>query len=272
MTTSRDRLWTARFWARYNVNNSRPGRALRAPFVMRSGIQFAHELGAPTAAPAISPSDTTNPLEEYFDAVTEGPGIWKWRHYFDVYHRHLAKFIDREVHVVEIGVYSGGSLPMWRRYFGHRSQIYGVDVAPECRAHEQEGVRVFIGDQGSPAFWREFRRDVPRIDVVIDDGSHEAADQIASLRCLLPHMANGGVYICEDILGPSQQFNSFLDGISRSLSEVGDGCSIVPRPWHEHIASVHRYPQIAAIERPDGPVPRFESVRHGTSWEPNIRF
>src|SRR5690348_2802772 len=49
---------------------------------------------------------TQNPLEQYCNAHTIGPGIWKWRHYFDIYHRHFQKFIGREVHLIEIGVYS----------------------------------------------------------------------------------------------------------------------------------------------------------------------
>ena len=44
--------------------------------------------------------------------------VWKWKHYCDVYHRHFSKFVGREVHVLEVGIYSGGSLQMWREYFG----------------------------------------------------------------------------------------------------------------------------------------------------------
>jgi len=268
MPSLRDRFWTAR----YRAKRSLPVQSLLALGVTNAGLRFAHGLDRPGAPPPAVVQDETNPLDEYFDSVTEGPGIVKWRHYFPIYHRHLAKFIGHEVHVVEIGVYSGGSLPMWRSYFGDASRIYGIDIAPECRSHEQEGVEIFIGDQASPTFWEEVLRAVPRIDVVIDDGGHEAHQQIASLHCLLPHMAMGGVYICEDILGSREQFNSFADGISRALSDIGGGDSNPPQPWHEHIASVHRYPQVAVFERPDRPVPSFDSVRHGTIWEPTIEL
>ena len=50
------------------------------------------------------------PLRAYFDSHVEGNGIYKWNHYFEIYERHLAKFINREVKLCEIGVYSGGSL------------------------------------------------------------------------------------------------------------------------------------------------------------------
>src|SRR4051794_18336311 len=44
-----------------------------------------------------------SPLREYFDAIDEGAGVWKWLHYFDIYHRHLQKFVGRKVTIVEVG-------------------------------------------------------------------------------------------------------------------------------------------------------------------------
>ena len=49
-----------------------------------------------------------NEPERYFDAVESGNGIWKWRHYFNIYDRHLRKFKGKEVKVLEFGIYSGG--------------------------------------------------------------------------------------------------------------------------------------------------------------------
>ena len=245
---------------------------------MRDGVRFADRMPAETGAPALVHGNGRNPLEEYFDAVTEGPGIWKWRHYFPIYQRHLSKFVGHELHVVEIGIYSGGSLPMWRSYFGPGCQVYGVDIEPACIAHEQEGVRVFIGDQADPDFWEQFVAKVPRIDVVIDDGAHKAHQQITSLRCLLPPMAMGGVYICEDILSPFSQFHSFVDGMARQLGDLhyepGPDLRAEPtapsQPVHQQIASVHHYPLLTVIEKPERRVAHFESLKHGTVWQPGI--
>jgi hypothetical protein len=86
-----------------------------------------------------------NPLRSFFENRTEGHGIWKWTHYFDVYDRHFRAFRGRDVHVLEIGIYSGGSLDMWRDYFGPKSTIYGVDIEPDCRVYEKDGVKIYIG-------------------------------------------------------------------------------------------------------------------------------
>src|SRR5215211_8306674 len=95
---------------------------------MRAGLHYANGLPTDATDQALAPEDGPNPLEAYFDTLTEGPGIWKWRHYFQIYHRHLSKFVGRSPHVLEIGVYSGGSLPMWLDYFGEGTQVYGVDI------------------------------------------------------------------------------------------------------------------------------------------------
>ena len=36
-------------------------------------------------------------------------------------------------------------------------------------------------------------------DIVIDDGSHAPAHQVASLTALWPHVKVGGVYLVEDL-------------------------------------------------------------------------
>jgi hypothetical protein len=45
-----------------------------------------------------------NPLREWFDNYSEGPLIHKWLHYFDIYHRHLARFRGKNATIVEFGV------------------------------------------------------------------------------------------------------------------------------------------------------------------------
>jgi hypothetical protein len=205
-------------------------------------------------------------LEQFFDAHTEGPGIWKWRHYFAAYERHLARFVDQPFTFVEIGIYSGGSLPMWRSYFGPEARIIGIDIEPACRAYATDGIEVVIGDQADPQFWATFRRDYP-IDVLIDDGGHGAEQQITTIRETLAHINPGGVYACEDIHGRFQPFHSYVDALTRRLHDL-DLPSGEPSPLHQHVESVHRYPLLTIIEKPARRLHEFSAPRHGTQWEP----
>src|SRR5262252_4022229 len=52
-----------------------------------------------TRAPLIGLDILDQPLRAYFDEVKEGPGVWKWLHYFELYDRHLRKFVGRPVTV-----------------------------------------------------------------------------------------------------------------------------------------------------------------------------
>jgi hypothetical protein len=139
-----------------------------------------------------------NPLEEYFRA-NEGRLIHKWMHYFEVYHRHFERFRDRPVVVLEFGVNQGGSLEMWRDYFGPDAKIYGVDIDPRCQQFEDDNTRIMIGDQADREFLREVVAEIGApIDVVIEDGGHRMRQQKMTFRHIYPHMSDDGCFLTED--------------------------------------------------------------------------
>lgn len=219
---------------------------------------------------------TSNPLEEFFESNTEGLGIWKWRHYFEIYHRHFSKFIGKDVHVLEIGVYSGGSLAMWKHYFGTQAKIYGVDIEPACKAYEDEQTKILIGDQADPLFWEAFRQEIPQLDIVIDDGGHEVHQKVATMEALLPHLRPNGVFLCEDITSEGNRFFDYLCKFTNHLNaydwhsnhqDSENRLSATPTSLQHAIHSVHFYPLMAVIERRGEPL-NMVAPKHGTSWQP----
>lgn len=48
----------------------------------------------------------------------QGPIVYKWKHYLSIYDKHLAPFRNKPVRLLEIGVFKGGSMRLWRQYFG----------------------------------------------------------------------------------------------------------------------------------------------------------
>ncbi len=124
----------------------------------------------------------------------------KWSNYFDIYERHFSKFVNKNPVVVEIGVFSGGSLEMWKKYFGPGSTIIGVDINEDVISVTPDDCRTVIGNQADPDFWNKFFELFPNVDVVIDDGSHQYIHQIVSLEQIFPRLAIGGVYLCEDTM------------------------------------------------------------------------
>jgi len=243
------------------------------PSVAR-GLQFSRTGNFPPPPdPAGSALPAANPLRAYFDAHTEGPGLWKWLHYFDIYHRHFQKFVGREVHVLEVGIYSGGSLGMWREYFGPGCHIYGMDIEPACTAYKSKGIDVFIGDQTDRNFWKRFRETVPKIDILIDDGGHAPEQQRITLEEMLPHIQPGGVYLCEDIGGTANNFAAFISGLASDLNvyqrtaEVFDAPA-TPSGLQASVRSITQYPFVTAIEKHEHHPGMLISRKHGTEWQP----
>jgi len=234
-----------------------------------------------TSSERIDAPDQSNPLRLFFDAHTEGPGIWKWRHYFDIYDRHLGRFRGRKVRILEIGIYSGGSLEMWRDYFGPVCEIYGVDIESACKAYESDSVKVFIGDQGDRNFWRRFKQEVEGIDIVIDDGGHLLEQQIVTFEELLPHLRPGGVYICEDIHCTLNPFAAYVYGSAQNLNACDRGqeneennerrAVYGASPFQSAVYSVHLYPFVTVVERTEAPISELVSTKHGTQWQPFLK-
>jgi hypothetical protein len=125
--------------------------------------------------------------------------------YPEAQHRHLARFQGRGPTVLEIGVNWGGSLRLWRRYFGETSTIVGIDINPACAGLGGDGMHVRIGDQTDRTFLEAVAEEYGPFDVVIDDGGHTMEQQITSFEVLYPHVATTGVYVCED------SFSSYVD-------------------------------------------------------------
>jgi hypothetical protein len=148
--------------------------------------------------PIEPPAAFANDLERFFYR-NHVRTMLKWRHYFEVYERHFERFRGKPVTLVEIGVFKGGSLHMWRAYFGDAARIWGIDNSPKAEQLRADGFDILVGDQADPAFLRQVVQQVPRPDILIDDGGHRMEQQITTFDLLFPWVADDGVYVCEDL-------------------------------------------------------------------------
>ncbi|MCH8334791.1 MAG: class I SAM-dependent methyltransferase [Proteobacteria bacterium] len=146
---------------------------------------------------AIDPPD--NELYRIFSADTN---VHKWHHYFDIYTRYFERHRDRPITMLEIGVFRGGSLRMWKEYFHPDSTIVGIDIDKSCQAHEiaDQNVFVRIGSQADPGFLAEVNGEFGPFDIILDDGSHKTHHQIISFGALFRSaLRDGGHYMVEDV-------------------------------------------------------------------------
>ena len=118
--------------------------------------------------------------------------------YFPVYDYLFSPYIGKGITFVEIGILGGGSLFMWREFFGKNARIIGIDLNPEAKRWEKEGFEIYIGSQSDPKFWECFKTEVGNIDIVLDDGGHTFEQQITTVENILPNITDNGLIVVED--------------------------------------------------------------------------
>lgn len=118
--------------------------------------------------------------------------------YFPVYDVLFSKYRGKPITFVEVGILEGGSLFMWRAFFGEKARIIGVDVNPNAKKWEKHGFEIFIGSQSSPEFWEDFFEKVGDVDVLLDDGGHTYVQQIITSEMALDHIKDDGMLVVED--------------------------------------------------------------------------
>jgi len=143
-------------------------------------------------------SANPGPFEELFFAH-DGRGADKWDHYLPFYDRVFAPYRAVPIRMLEIGVMNGGSLELWRKYFGPAATIFGVDINPACAGRVDPPNQVRIGSQADPDFLRGVVAEMGGVDIILDDGSHVANHQATSFRTLWPLLTVGGLYVIEDL-------------------------------------------------------------------------
>ena len=125
--------------------------------------------------------------------------IHKWKHYFPVYERHFGAWRDRSLVFIEIGAGNGGSLQMWKRYFGPNATIIGIDNREECKNFEEDQIEIRIGSQQDHSFLKKVVDEFGQPDIVLDDGSHIMEHISASFEFFYPLVTKNGVYMVEDL-------------------------------------------------------------------------
>lgn len=104
-----------------------------------------------------------------------------------------------ELTLLELGIYRGASLRMWRDYFPNATvigldrnkpingELEGADIVRvQCDQNDERPINL-LGSNYGP------------FHVVIDDASHISSKTIRSFELLWPHVAPGGIYVIEDL-------------------------------------------------------------------------
>ena len=197
--------------------------------------------------------------------------IHKWKHYFPIYESHFGRFVNRDVVMIEIGCGQGGSLQMWKRFFGPHARIVGVDINPKSAQFAEDQVEVRIGDQSDKKFMDSLLEEFGAPDIVLDDGSHVMSHIQASFATLYPALQRNGVYLVEDLHtaywdefeGGLRRKGSFLEhckDLIDALNADHARDALAPSDFTRSTLSMHFYDSVVV----------FEKGRHTAKHAPQI--
>lgn len=213
-----------------------------------------------------------NPLTEYFNK-NDKRLIHKWLHYFDIYHNHFKEFRNKEITIVEIGVYHGGSLQMWKNYFGRKARIIGIDIEPKSKKFEEKNIEIFIGDQEDKDFLKKIKKKIGPIDILIDDGGHTMKQQINTFEALYDSVVDGGIYLIEDL--HTSYWDEYGGGYRHTDTFIEYAKNIIDQmhAWHSHdpasfkvdkitksVKGMHVYDSIIVFDKHDVKQPVHKMV------------
>jgi hypothetical protein len=140
--------------------------------------------------------DQTNSPKDF----TTLPSLHIWPAYFEAYHNHWQRYRGKQVVFMEIGVQSGGKIPLLRDYFGPGLTYVGVDINQSTKKFESaDWIHIEIGSSEDPKFLEELKKKYPKVDLFLDDGGHTMNQQRVAMKEMFQHVAHDGVYMIEDL-------------------------------------------------------------------------
>ena len=142
----------------------------------------------------------TATTKDILDAARYDTDKAAYEHYLRNYDEYFRPLRHRDIRLLELGVYHGDSLLLWRDYFA-RGLIVGLDLNPVEVEDPTGRVRVYTGPQQDTALLDHLAREcAPEgFDIIIDDCSHVGHLARVSFWHLFDrHLKPGGLYVIED--------------------------------------------------------------------------
>lgn len=120
--------------------------------------------------------------------------------YLDKYDPILKPWLDKKITLLELGVYKGGSLRLWRDYF-QKATIVGIDCRLPANTDFGDRIVLYQGYQQNVTFLSDVSNQVASdgFDIIIDDASHIGyLTKISFWHLFDNHLKPGGLYVIED--------------------------------------------------------------------------
>lgn len=114
--------------------------------------------------------------------------------YCEVYEEIFKKYINKNISLLEIGVFQGSSMRIWKEWLP-KADITGVDI--KLPTTSIDGVKLVQADSQTIDICQKLH--YKKFDIIIDDGDHHPYSQIKTIWNCWPLLKEGGIYVIEDI-------------------------------------------------------------------------
>lgn len=187
--------------------------------------------------------------------------------YLDIYDKYFNSIRYSVKSILEIGIRDGSSLRMWKEYFPN-AVIYGVDINPECERHQEDRIKIIIGDQNDDNDLNRIKNEIGLCDIILDDGSHITRHEIRTFDVLYNSVIRGGYYVIEDLRNSYEEltdlhdlrkiwfgmsYNKPDDPLKNYRKEYTDWIEVKIKELDFHkenlnLLAIHHYPMIVIFE------------------------
>lgn len=192
----------------------------------------------------LKPDNSINGLAmQQFMKLQEKATDKYWVHqYTPLYDHHIGYLREEQMKLLEIGVFRGASLALWKDVF-HKGKIYGIDIDDRWRELTPKEAKVFIGRQEDCKFLKEQVIPAGPFDIIIDDGGHKPGQMRASFKALWDSVAEGGWYIIEDLYGnyrPERIKESTMIMLKDMIDQMNIACDIKSMHFYYNICFIQK--------------------------------
>jgi hypothetical protein len=121
-----------------------------------------------------------------------------YHNYLEIYEKYFSKYRNSLKTFLEIGLWEGESLRMWREYFdvGH---LVGIDILDLSHVR-LANTTILQGDQSNRDDLNSIITNTfPQFDIIIDDGGHMMHQMQITLGTMFKYLSPDGVYVIEDL-------------------------------------------------------------------------
>jgi hypothetical protein len=124
--------------------------------------------------------------------------------YLPLYQQLLEKKKETAKHVLEVGIYSGGSIQLWSDFFTN-AHVYGLDIMNRShvwnRLLTNPNITIYANQNAYDEvfFKNTFLDKGIRCDFMLDDGPHTLESMKQFIRLYSQIMTDDGILIIEDV-------------------------------------------------------------------------